>query len=273
MILICLAVIQGVAEFIPVSSSGHLVLVQHLDPVKRYLQIIGQDTELFISVALHLATLIAVIIYLYRDIITLLKGTLESFIKREWKNREIRTLLYVFTASIPAGVFGLLLHDLIESFFSSVSAVLWLLILNGLILISTKIIPLKCRNIEEMGIVRSLAVGCFQAFAVLPGISRSGTTITGGMLCGLKPVEAARFSFLMAIPVIAGAGLLETLKLGRKGIIPEIAIPLGISMMIALVTGLISLKVLFILVKRVRIYLFGYYTMGLGILGLIIYSS
>jgi undecaprenyl-diphosphatase len=114
-------------------------------------------------------------------------------------------------------------------------------------------------------------VGFFQAVAILPGISRSGMTITGGLLSGMEPLQAARFSFLMAIPVIAGAGLMEGMKAAQGSFPAELYLPLAIAMAVTIAVSLVALKVLFYLVKRVRIDLFGYYTIALGVTGLVIY--
>jgi undecaprenyl-diphosphatase len=165
---------------------------------------------------------------------------------------------------------GLLLRDQIEVLFSSSTSAFAMLILNGIILISTKKIPLRDRQLEETGLVRSIIIGLFQALAIMPGISRSGMTIAGGLINGLKPADSARFSFLMSVPVIAGAGLLEGSKLLGGSYPEEIYAPLALSMVITTIVALFSMKLLFELVKRLRLDIFGYYTIGLGILGLTI---
>jgi len=136
-------------------------------------------------------------------------------------------------------------------------------------LISTKRIPINDRNIEEIGLIKSIGIGFFQAFAILPGISRAGTTIAGGMFLGLKPVEAAKFSMLMALPAIAGAGLLEATKLSEHNIKNDIYIQIGIAMLLTIVVAIFSLKLLFVLVKKIKLDIFGYYTIFFGSAGLI----
>ncbi len=269
LVLVALGVVQGVTEFLPISSSGHLVIFEQIGFFRETIETIGSNLELFINVCLHLATLCAVIIYLRNDIIRIARGGLAALRERNGESAELRTIGYILCASLPAGIAGILFHDFFERLFSVPETVFPMLILNGIILISTKIIPVKDRKLEEVGVFRSLFIGCFQAIAITPGISRAGSTITGGMLAGLVPEESARFSFLMAIPVIAGAGFLESLKIYQVGAASEIIIPLSIAAVITVFVALLSLKLLFMLVRRIRIDIFGYYTIALGIAGMI----
>ena len=113
-----------------------------------------------------------------------------------------------------------------------------------------------------------MIIGFCQAVAILPGISRSGSTIAGGLFCGLEGVEAARFSFLMAIPVIAGAGLFEGLKISAGNYPPEIFAPIAAGMIVSIIVALVSISILFWVVKKVKLDIFGYYTISLGVIGL-----
>ena len=266
--LILLAVVQALTEFLPVSSSGHLVIIQNLELFDDIFGNIDTSTELFIDIALHIATLVAVIIYLRADIIYIVKGFFQSVAKKEFSAPPVLMARNILIACVPAGLVGVLAGEFLKSFYEALLPVFIFLIINGFILISTKKIPLKNRKIEEMGIIRSLMIGFFQAVAVLPGISRSGMTITGGLLGGLAPNDSAKFSFLMAIPVIAGAGFLETVKAASNGFPQEIILPLLIAMAVAVVIALLSLRLLFAIVKQVRINVFGYYTIVLGIVGI-----
>ena len=269
LILIILGIVQGIAEFLPISSSGHLVLLEQFSYFKNELQKLG-DVNLFLNVSLHIATLIAVIIYLWSDIVKLIKGFFKGLASKDFQKPEIKIVIYIISASIPAGLIGIILHSYIEKIFSSVIIVSVFLIINGLVLISTKKIPLKSRNIEELGIIRSIIIGFFQAIAIIPGISRSGMTIAGGMFTGLKPLESAKFSFLIAIPVIAGAGLIEGIKAFKGNFPNEMLLPLGIAMLITMVVALVSLRILFALVKKIKIDIFGYYTIIVGIAVIVI---
>ncbi len=268
-VLIILGIVQGIAEFLPVSSSGHLVILEQFDFIKTQLSQFGEGTNLFINVALHIATLIGVVIYMWKDITNLVINFFAGIFKKDFKRPEIKIVMNILIASVPAGIIGFLLNDFFNSLFSSALAAYILLIINGIVLISTKKIPVKDRNIEHTGSVRSLIVGFFQAFAILPGISRSGMTIAGGMMNGLAPLEAARFSFLMAIPVIAGAGLHEGMKAATGAFPDQLLMPLAFVMLITIVVSLFSLKLLFALVKRIKLDIFGYYTIAAGLFGII----
>ncbi len=269
-VLFTLAAVQALAEFLPVSSSGHLVIVESVPCFAANIRALGGDLSLFINVMLHLATLLAVVIYLRADIFRLLKGGVVSLRRRDFSGDEARSIGFILVATLPAGVLGVLFHDFIEGLFSSPRNVFIMLVLNGFILLSTKLIKMKDGPIAGVGVWRSLLVGFFQAIAIIPGISRSGLTITGGFLAGLAPVEAAKFSFLMAVPVIAGAGLLEGIKAAKAGLPDGFLAPLAGAMALAVVLAFFSLKILMALVKRIRIDVFGYYTIAAGAAGLVV---
>ncbi len=271
-VLFILASVQALAEFLPVSSSGHLVLVEHLPWIEENMRAIGEGLLLFINVMLHVATLIAVVIYLRRDIVYLAKGAWSSIVHREMSSPDLRTVMYIIIASVPAGVIGVLFNHQIESFFSSPKLVAEMLIANGLVLLSTRYVKIGQRFIAEAGIVRVIIIGLCQAIAIVPGISRSGLTITGGFFMGLEPVEAAKFSFLMAIPVIAGAGLLEGIKIAKGGLPDGLLVPLVLAMTVATLLALAALHLLMHFVRKIQIDVFGYYTIGVGIAGLVYFS-
>jgi len=270
LVLIILGVFQGITEFLPISSSGHLALLEQTDIIKNLMSDTGEEINLLINVSLHVATLIAVMVYLRKEIFTIIKGFLTGLIKRDFSNPDFLSGIYIIIASIPAGIIGFCLHKHIQAVFSSLTIVLIFLIINGFILIAANKIPSKDRKFKELGIFRSIMVGLCQAIAILPGISRSGATLTGGLLCGLEGVEAARFSFLMAIPVIAGAGLLEGLKAVGGNYPSYIFSPILAGMIAAFIVALASIRILFWIVKNVKLDIFGYYTIALGVSGLII---
>jgi undecaprenyl-diphosphatase len=268
--LLILGVFQGVTEFLPISSSGHLALLEQTDIIKNLMGDSGDEINLLINVSLHVATLIAVIVYMRREIFTIIKGFFTGLIKRDFSDPDFLSGIYILIASVPAGIIGLFFNKYIEAVFSSVTIVLIFLIINGFVLIAANKIPFGSRKFKELGIFRSIMVGFCQAIAILPGISRSGLTLTGGLLCGLEGVEAARFCFLMAIPVIAGAGLLEGLK-AVGGTYPSyIFLPILTGMFAAFIVALVSIGILFWIVKNVKLDIFGYYTITLGVSGLII---
>ena len=200
---IVLGVIQGFTEFLPVSSSGHLVLAQELLDVKS-------ANNLTFDVFVHFGTLISVLVFFWKDIIEIVKSILKSFrltnFKEEYgKSEYLRLGVAIVIGSVPAGVIGLLFRDTIKDTFTEPKLVAVNLVLTGLILFLTRLA--YPREGKQVGIVSGIVVGCAQAFAILPGISRSGTTISTGLYLRLSHVQAARFSFLLSVPVIAGAAL------------------------------------------------------------------
>ena len=194
--------VQGLTEFLPVSSSGHLRVVPDL---------LGLDPpDLATSAVLHLGTLVAVLTFYRRDIIWMVRG-----IRNDPGAR--RLVLMVVTATIPAAVAGTVLTEQVERFQASSAAVGAALVATGAILLATKFLTRRTRRAEEVTILDSLRIGVAQALALLPGISRSGIVITAGMMRGLSGTQAARFGFLMAVPVTLGAGIREALAVAGAG--------------------------------------------------------
>jgi len=237
-----LGLVQGVTEFLPISSSGHLVVSQYFFGIKSP----GVTLEVF----LHLATLFAVILFFRRDILSLF-----NFKADEWG--DIPLILLIFIASLPAFLFGVLLKGEIESFFETIEYVKYFFLLNGIILFTTFFSKEKR---DSISVREAILIGFGQAFALLPGISRSGTTITIALLVGIKREKAFRFSFLLSIPAILGASLFE----GIKGNSLTIGGGEIFGFLTALASGLIALWVLRKIVIRGKFYLFGLYTVLIG---------
>jgi undecaprenyl-diphosphatase len=198
-----LGIVQGLTEFLPVSSSAHLVLVPWFFN--------WQDPGLAFDVALHLGTLLALLIYYWRDWL----GMMASLVNGDRSNRHL--LLLLITASIPGAIIGFLFEKQAETIFRSPLLIAAALSLLGLALWVFDRSQPQNRAIEEMTYLDALLIGLSQAFAVIPGVSRSGATITMGRIVSLKRQDAANFSFLMATPIIAGAGLLESQHLWVEG--------------------------------------------------------
>jgi len=270
LILLVLGIVQGFTEFLPVSSSGHLVIVEQIEFIRIQLHSLGEDSILVINVAFHLATLLAVMVFMFKDLVLLIRGFFSAIFSSRFDAPEFKISINILFACLPAGIAGFLFKDFISSLFSSALAVFFLLILNGIILLLANKIPVKDRKIEEIGVFRSLLVGLCQAAAIMPGISRSGMTIIGGMMIGLKPLDSARFSFLIAIPVIAGAGMIEGLHAMKGGLSPDLWMPLIFAMVITFIIALIALKILVTMVTQIRFHLFGYYTIVVGIIGVVV---
>jgi undecaprenyl-diphosphatase len=260
--VVVLAIIQGLTEFLPVSSSGHLVLASE---ILRF-----DDPGVVFEILLHMGTLVAVLLF-YRDDLWSLLSEGWSLLRgrRGPKQRQAGAMIaWLVIATIPAGVCGVLLGDQVEAAFEDPRAVCGALVFTGLLLLSTF---LRAPGRGSVSGWRALGVGLWQIIALFPGVSRSGSTIAGGMLLGLRPEDATRFSFLMSIPVILGAGLLKARELGSAMENGHAAQYL-VGMLIAFVFGYLSIGALLRLVRSRRFGFFGIYCLIVGIAGLIYFS-
>ena len=229
-----LGLVQGLTEFLPVSSSGHLAILQH------YLRFPGD--RLFFDVMLHFATLLSVLVYFRRRIVEYL--------------RSPRILSYIVLVTIPTGVVGLLLKEKVEVLIRAPKIIAIMLLITAFITFLVDKIE-GTKKIEELGSTGALFVGVFQGLAVIPGISRSGSTIFASVIAGVDKEEAAPFSFIVSIPAIAGATLLETLKLGNHTAQLDAATLVG--MTVAFATGLAAIKIFVETLRTRRFRLFSAY--------------
>ncbi len=238
------SIIQGIAEWLPISSSGHLAILHN---------ILGFQ-NLSYDVFLHLASVLAVIILFRKDILKLLN----------LKDREnLRKIGYILIAIIPVGMVGVMFRERIDGFFSSLFYLGVFFIISGLLIYSTRFFKEKK---EKLNLFDSVFIGIFQAIAILPGISRSGATISGGIYRGLKKDTAAKFSFLIAIPVILGASIMELNEL----IFSEIEYGIfALSFFLTFIISIITIKILLRILKSDKFYLFGAYNFILGIIVLV----
>ncbi|MCA9732833.1 MAG: undecaprenyl-diphosphatase UppP [Deferribacteres bacterium] len=261
---IILGLVQGLTEFLPVSSSGHLTLG------KAVLGITEQG--ILFEVVVHLGTLFAVLSAFRQDVIWLLNGLL-SLLQRgkqfseadPSKEEALRYVAFIIWATIPAVAVGLFFKDRIEQAFSDPLLAAYLLLVTGVILLLSRF---GLRSKGEMNFKRSLIMGVSQAFAILPGISRSGSTISMGMLFGVNRTEAARFSFLMALPAIGGAFVLQLKDLSGTPMASEMIAPLVVGFIVSYVSGLFAIKVLMSVVKKGRFDYFAWYCFAVGIIGI-----
>lgn len=205
-----LGIVQGLTEFIPISSSGHLVLAPRLFG--------WHDPGLAFDVAVHLGTLLALLIYFRKEWIALIKGFFSSFAHSpsEW-TRDMRLAWMLVLASIPAGIAGALLSDTVENHLRTPALVALLLLAGAAIMIGAEALGTRTRPFEDLKAWDAGVMGLSQMLALAPGVSRSGATISAGMYDGLDRTAAARFAFLMSGPAIAGAGLWEAYKLVTHG--------------------------------------------------------
>ena len=253
LIIILLAAIQGITEFLPISSSGHLVVVQEL--FKQFNQPLPESEILVLDVVLHLGTLLAVVVFYWRRVWGLVV-------------RDQRVIALLLVGSIPAGIVGIALKEQLENVFANLPAVGCLFFVTGAMLLWADRHPVGQATYRELGFGRALLIGLFQAFAILPGISRSGSTITAGLGAGLRRDEAAAFSFLLAIPAIAGAGLIEGLHRFKTPPDPTFAVMLAVGALVSFLVGLLALWWLVRWLEKGRLHWFAWwvFAMGAGVL-------
>lgn len=242
-----LGVIQGFSEFLPISSSGHLVLFQ---------KILGiGEGALSFDIALHLATLIAVVVVYWKKII--------EMIRRPFSKLPV----YIVLGTIPIGILGLLFNDLIELFFESGATLGAGFIFTGIVLMYAEMTGKKTRNLSDMKVKDPLLIGTGQAVAMLPAVSRSGMTISTALALGIERKTAADFSFLLSIPAILAAVVLDIYKMLQSG---ENALatvgtgPVITGMIFAALSGFFAVKAMLKLISDKKLHYFSYYLWGIG---------
>jgi undecaprenyl-diphosphatase len=244
---IFLGIVQGLTEFLPVSSSGHLVILQTLLKIKEN---IALDT------VLHLATVLALVIYFWRDIWGLI--TLKE------KEISLKMIWLLLVGTFFTGIIGLAFKDFFESLFSSVPAVGGFLILTGAVILLGEWIGKGKRKLEDMNIWDVVLIGLAQGAAIAPGLSRSGTTISASLARNLDRQLAARFSFLLAIPAILGAGLVQSKAIVKAGTMGIGFWPLFLGFLAALISGWIAIKIFMNMIQKKSIRIFAYYCFAVG---------
>lgn len=252
--IIVLALIQGLTEFLPVSSSAHLILGS---------RVFGwPDQGLVFDVATHLGTLLAVLIYFRRDLIEM-AGACLSPVRDDQDRRHRKLAVYLALASIPALLAGFAARDLVELFLRDVRVIAWATIGFGLLLWLADAVGSKRRTLEETTLKDALVIGLAQALALIPGVSRSGVTITAGRFLGLSPDAAARFSFLLAIPIIAAAGGYGALRVAL-GEAPIDWAEFGLAMGLAALSGWVCVAAFLAVLRHVGLMPFVLYRLLLG---------
>lgn len=260
-----LGIVQGATEFLPVSSSAHLLIIPPL---------LGwPEATLTFDVVVHLATALAVLIYFRDDWFSLFRGALEGIrtARVPWANREGRLLTWIVLASIPAAVAGLAFEARFEAALGrgpgglARDSALQLLI-TGVLLVAAEWLTVRREGAAEgLSLPQAMWVGVAQAIALVPGISRSGATIAGGLAVGLSRAEATRFSFLLAAPIILGASGVKFVKFAATAHPASELIALGAGFVASFVVGYLSIRWLLDYVKRAPLYVFAAYTWIFGL--------
>ncbi len=259
---IILGIIQGLTEFLPISSSAHLVLVPFL--------LNWQLDEAFVfvfDVLVQMGTLVAVIVYFRKDLWNIIRAWVNGLVQRKpFAEADSRLGWYLILATIPAAVLGLLVKDLVEAAFNSPLATGLFLLLTAALLVAAEKIGKRNRSMEQMNWKDALTIGAFQAISIFPGVSRSGSTITGGMTRHLDRPSAARFSFLMSIPVMLAAGGMALLDLLDVPNLTQFLPVMVAGFIAAAVVGYLSIRWLLSFLTRRTLYPFAIYCVALSAL-------
>lgn len=252
--IIVLSLLQGFTEFLPISSSAHLIL-----PSK----ILGwADQGLAFDVATHIGTLAAVILYFRRDVIAITQGWLTTGFSKQM-NHNARLAWGIVIATIPAGLVGLIYGDWIESNLRSSEVIAYATIGFGILLLAADRMVNEHKDILQMTLMAALIIGIFQALALIPGTSRSGITITAALFLGFQRQSAARFSFLISIPLILAAGLLKTKELIEQTTQVDWT-EIGLAALISAVSAYVCIYFFLAMINRIGMLPFVIYRLALG---------
>ena len=262
---VILGLVQGLAEFLPISSSGHLALLQQFFGIK-------EDNVLLFAVLLHVGTLISVFIVYWKDIWELI---VELFITIKdiftgkglrLDERPVRKLgVMIIVATIPTGLIGILFNDFFDGLYNSIVPIGAGLLVTGCLLVIAERMGTSNRGIKEMNFRNAIFVGVVQGIAICPGISRSGSTLFGSLLCNLDRTFAVKFVFLISIPSILGSAVMEAPDAIAAGMNMSDLGPIIVGMIVAAVSGLVAIKTMIKVVSNKKLNYFSYYVWLLGI--------
>lgn len=268
---IILGLAQGLSEFLPISSSGHLALLQ-------YFFGISSENVLPFAVLLHLGTLISVFIVYWKDIVSLVKE-LGAVIKDIFTGKGLRINanptrrlgFMIIVATIPTAIIGLLFNDLFNAMYLSLIAIGIGLLITGTILVIAERMGRNSKGIKEMKFRNAFFVGLMQGVAICPGISRSGSTLFGGLISGLNREFAVKFAFLISIPSILGSVIVEAPDAFKAGMDMSLIGPVVVGVLVSALSGLFAIKAMIKLVSNKNLMGFSVYTWALGIV-VIVYA-
>jgi undecaprenyl-diphosphatase len=267
---IILGIVQGLTEFLPISSSGHLLLVPWLFNWHFLLE--NPDLNKSFDVALHLGTFVAVVVYFWREIGRLLVAWTHSITRRSLAEPEARLAWLLIVSTIPAAIVGVVLEDFITNTLGKPWMIgVAMIVFAGFMYLVDHVARLD-RDIESLTWVDAVLIGAAQALALLPGVSRSGITMMTGLLVRLDRESAARYSFLMSIPVIGGAAAFTALEIARDGLPSGTAVPFAVGMVSAALSGFAAIWFTLAYLKRHNFNLFVVYriVVGVGVLILVV---
>jgi undecaprenyl-diphosphatase len=252
-----IGIIQGVTEFLPISSSGHLVLFAQLTN--------WEDQGLFTDIAVHFGTLFAVVIYLRKDIYYFLTNIFQ------FKLFEDQIIFKIILATLPAIILGYFIYDYVSLYFRSIQLIAFSSIIFAIILFFADRVKMESKSWNKITYIEALVVGLFQVLAFIPGASRAGVTITGARLLGYDRVNAARFSMILSIPIILASMTLSLINVLNEEYVAVNLYQSFFASLVAFITALLSIIFLMRFIKKANFNIFIIYRIVLGIILLVIY--
>lgn len=262
-----LGLVQGLTEYLPVSSSGHLAIGSHLFGLTE-----GEENLLF-TIVVHVATVLSTIVILWREIWNIMKGAFTSCPLKGGINADQKYILCILLSMIPIGIVGVCFKDVVEDIFGSGLVVVGICLIITAILLGYSYYS-KPRERQEITFKDAIVIGLAQAIAVMPGLSRSGSTIGTGLILGVSKEKLAQFSFLMVIPPIMGEALLDCLKMMKQApeaVLDSVSVSaLAVGFVAAFVSGCFACKVMINLVKKAKMIWFAYYCAVVGAVTLVL---
>lgn len=262
--------IQGLSEFLPISSSAHIVFSNELYEIIANLKLDNVQEEIFFSIIIHLATLIAVLIYFFKDLKEIFLGFFSAIKNKDYKNENFKLIIYITLTAIITGIIGLLIKGYAEKLMSNPQIICFLLFITGLILLTSEKFY---KGNKEINLKNAILIAIAQGLAVLPGFSRSGLTISMALFCGIERVKAARFSFLMSIPIILLASMiypLYELDFSQITTFNHKAMLLGF--LTSFVVGYLCIKYFMKLLGHLSLRIFGYYCLVASVLMFVLFQ-
>ncbi len=249
---------QGLSEFLPISSSAHIVFSNELyELIAKTAFVTSKEEEIFFDIMVHLATLFAVLIYFFNDLKEILKGFFISIKEKDYKNKNFLLANYILLSTVITGVIGLIFKEKVEYFIQNPKYICFFLFITGLILLFSE---KMYKGDKEVNLKSSVLIAIAQGLAIFPGFSRSGLTISTGLFLGLNRIEAARFSFLMSIPVILLASMIYPLMSLDFNLIATFNLKaIAIGFLVSFIVGYLCIKYFMKLLGKLTLKSFAYY--------------
>lgn len=272
---ILMGAVQGLSEFLPISSSAHLVFTSNFYKVFKGLEIAQESNqEIFLDIMLHLGTLIAVLIFFRKDIWTIIQALYLGLKDKKYDNPDFKIGLYIIIGTIVTVLIAYPLNEVAGGLVFKPAIVGLLLIFTGGLLLYSEILAKKVTDKKEVTLKNSLLMAVAQGLAALPGFSRSGLTIATGLLSGMDRTTAARYSFLLSIPIILGASMLYPLiKLDLQEIITYNWLAISVGTVVSAVVGYLCIKYFMKFLSKFSLAVFGYYCLIMGIFAFVFFAG